>query len=71
MNTGDPKNLPIPDDFQAALALNEAASVRFEAMAPSHKKQYLDYIGEAKTAETRMRRVDKAVAMIADGKKLK
>lgn len=67
----EPREVIIPDDFQAALSLNEAASASFEKMAYSHKKQYVDHINEAKAVDTRMKRIDKAVAMIAEDKKVK
>ena len=41
---------------------------RFEALAPSHRKEYVRWITEAKKPETRAKRVGEAVAMIAEGK---
>lgn len=64
MTNDKSKHLLIPDDFQAALSLNETASELFAALPPSHKKEYLNHIDEAKTPETRMRRIDQAVAAI-------
>lgn len=64
--TNDKSEQPlIPDDFQAALSLNETASELFAALPPSHKKEYLNHINGAETPDARMRRIDQAVAAIA------
>jgi hypothetical protein len=59
-----PRTVEPPDDFAAAL---DAAGARdaWERLAPSHKKAHVTAIEQAKAAETRQRRVDKAVAQIA------
>lgn len=64
----EPRELAIPDDFQSSLALNEAASENFAKLSYSHKKRYVDHINEAKAAETRMNRIDKAVQALAENK---
>jgi uncharacterized protein YdeI (YjbR/CyaY-like superfamily) len=64
-----PPREPAPHpDFTAALAADPALRNRFEAMSPSHRREYLAWIGEAKRDETRARRIAKAVAQIAEGK---
>ncbi len=65
MTNDKSKHLLIPDDFQAALSLNETASELFAALPPSHKKEYLNHINEANTPDARMRRIDQAVSAIA------
>jgi uncharacterized protein YdeI (YjbR/CyaY-like superfamily) len=57
----------VPGDLEAAL---ERAEVRtsFDAMSPSHRREYLEWILEAKREETRARRVAQTVEWIADGK---
>lgn len=62
----EPRALCIPDDFQSALAVSEAASANFSNLAYSHRKRHIGHIEEAKTPEARMRRIDKAVEMLAD-----
>jgi hypothetical protein len=59
-----PRTVEPPDDFAAAL---DAAGARdaWERLAPSHKKAHVTAIEQAKAAETRQRRIDKAVAQIA------
>lgn len=57
-----------PPDFLAALKKNKAALVRFESLPPSHKREYIEWIVEAKRQETRAKRITTAVEWIAKGK---
>lgn len=66
--TSTPKKAPNPaDDFVQALDENEAASATWQTLAPSHIKEYLTWIEEAKKPETRTRRITQAIGMLADG----
>lgn len=58
----------VPDDLRAALAANAAARATFDGFPPSHRREYLEWIVEAKRPETRARRVAQAVAWMAEGK---
>ena len=60
--------IPVPAEFAAALKKNARAGAHFEAFSPSHKREYLVWITEAKTAETRARRIADAVTWITTGK---
>lgn len=64
------KPLSIPDDLAAALKLKKNAKARatFEALAPGHKREYADWITEAKRDETRARRIAQALEWLAEGK---
>ncbi len=57
-----------PPYFAAALKKNKKAAAVFEAFAPSHRREYLLWILEAKSDDTRDRRVAQAIAWIAEGK---
>lgn len=57
----------VPDDLAAALAA-AGATEAFAALAPSHRKEYVRWITEAKREETRAKRVAEAVPMIRDGR---
>jgi uncharacterized protein YdeI (YjbR/CyaY-like superfamily) len=46
-----------PQDVLKALAANQAARARYEALPPSHKAEYLTWIDEAKRPATRERRI--------------
>jgi uncharacterized protein YdeI (YjbR/CyaY-like superfamily) len=63
-----PKPVEVPSDLNKALQKNAKARAVFEAFAPSHKREYVQWIVEAKTDETRQRRLDQAVEWIAEGK---
>jgi len=60
-----PKSSP---EFAAALKKNKKASVVFEAFSPSCKREYVEWIAEAKREETRDKRISQAVEWIAEGK---
>ncbi len=60
--------IPMPDDFATLLAGDRAALAQFEAFAPSHRRDYLEWITEAKTQATRARRMAQALEWIAAGK---
>ncbi len=62
------KELKIPESFMAALRKNAKALRTFENFSPSHKREYVEWIVEAKSEETRERRMKSAVAWMAEGK---
>lgn len=66
-----PRVLDIPSDLKEALARNGEAKAKFERLAYSYQKAYVDWVESAKRLETRQDRVAKTVAMVAEGKRLK
>jgi bifunctional DNA-binding transcriptional regulator/antitoxin component of YhaV-PrlF toxin-antitoxin module len=60
-----------PPDLAKALAKNKTAKQAWDEFPPSHRKAYVEWIVEAKKDVTRARRVEKAVAMMAERKPLK
>ena len=62
------KELTVPDYFVKALNKNKKAKTVFENFAYSHKKEYLAWITEAKTEETRNKRMATALEWMAEGK---
>jgi uncharacterized protein YdeI (YjbR/CyaY-like superfamily) len=58
-----------PGDLLAALAANEAALATFEGFSPSCRREYVEWVVEAKRAETRSGRIAQAVEWMAEGKK--
>jgi uncharacterized protein YdeI (YjbR/CyaY-like superfamily) len=58
----------VPADFSAALNKNKKARAAFENFSYSHKKEYLQWITEAKREETRARRIKTAIQWLAQGK---
>jgi uncharacterized protein YdeI (YjbR/CyaY-like superfamily) len=59
--------LAVPVDVQAALARNPRADQIFGDLPPSHKREYLTWVAEAKKPETRTRRVQSMVARLTEG----
>ena len=62
------KPLVVPAELQRAIAKNRKARAAFAEFPPSHKREYAEWIADAKRAETRERRIKAAVEMIAEGK---
>ncbi len=60
--------LPAPAELAAALKKNKAASAAFKGLPPSHRREYCEWVGEAKREETRVKRAATAVEWIAEGK---
>ena len=58
----------MPKDLAAALAKNKKAKAAFDGFPPSHQREYLEWITEAKREETRTRRLQTAIAQMAEGK---
>jgi uncharacterized protein YdeI (YjbR/CyaY-like superfamily) len=63
-----PRELVVPDDLAKALRANKKAQATFEKFSPSNKREYVDWITEAKTEATRSRRLETAVEWMAEGK---
>lgn len=67
--TSAPKPPPeIPADLAAALQQNAAARRTFEAFSPSHRREYVEWIIEAKRDETRHKRLSQTLEWLAEGK---
>lgn len=60
-------DIPVPDDFKAALSADAAGF--FESLPPSGRREYLEWIVEAKRQETRDKRIAQAAEWLAEGKK--
>lgn len=60
--------LPVPAELTAALAKNRKALAAFEAFPPSHRREYVEWIAEARRDDTKQRRIAQAVAWMAEGK---
>lgn len=60
--------LPVPDDFKAALKKNPKALATFEAFSPSHRREYVEWVSEAKREETRLQRIATSIEWMAAGK---
>jgi len=63
-----PQEVTLPADFAAALAADEQASAFFGKLSNSMQRYHVGNITAAKTAETRQRRIDKAITLFRAGK---
>jgi len=62
------KEAVVPPDLAAALRAAKGARAAFDGFAPGKRREYVEWLDEAKTEETRKRRLATAVAWIAEGK---
>jgi hypothetical protein len=63
-----PPTVKVPEDFAHALAADEQARTFFGKLSNSMQRYHIDNINAAKSADTRQRRIDKAVALFRDGR---
>jgi hypothetical protein len=62
-----PREVTVPDDLATALGADPAARAAFERLSYSHQRRHVLAIEDAKTPETRQRRVTKAIEMLREG----
>ena len=62
------KPVETPADLASALKKNAKARATYEAFSPSHKREYVEWITEAKSEETRRKRLDTAIEWMSEGK---
>lgn len=60
--------IEVPSYMKTALNKNRKAKSAFDAFSPSHRREYVEWIAEAKTEATRDRRLDQALEWITEGK---
>lgn len=63
-----PREVTVPPDFAAALDQDPAARRFFDGLSYSNKRRFTLPIEEAKSAETRERRIAKAVSQLREGR---
>lgn len=64
----EPRPVEIPADFDRALKADKKASAFFNKLSNSVQRFHVDNINGAKTADTRQRRIDKAIGLFLTGK---
>jgi len=62
------RTLDVPDVLTNALRKNKKAQATFEAFSYSNKREYVEWITEAKSGDTRQKRLEQAIEWIAEGK---
>jgi hypothetical protein len=63
-----PREVTVPDDLAAALSADPAAGAFFAKLPGSLQRYHVDNVNAAKTAETRQRRIDKAISLFQQAK---
>ena len=59
----------IPPELAEALARDDAATATFNAFPPSCRREYCEWVSEAKRPETRAKRVGETIALLREGKR--
>ncbi len=65
----EPRIITPPEDFARALKAHKAAQATWDKLSYTHRKEHARAIEDAKRPETRQRRIEKAIAQLAEGKK--
>src|SRR5262245_46122908 len=64
----EPRTVSVPADLQTALDADAAASEAFAKLSFTHRREYAEWVEEAKRPETRTRRVAATVAAVREGR---
>ena len=62
------KTLTVPPYFRKELSKNPKAKATFDAFSYSHRKDYVEWVSEAKTEATRNKRMATSIEWLAEGK---
>ena len=65
------RTVEVPEDFLTAMKANETAVTTFKSLSYTGKKEYVTWVTSAKREETRLDRINKSVALLSEGKKLR
>ena len=58
----------MPAELAAALRANRVAQANFDAMSPSHRREYIEWLVDAKRDDTRSKRLATSIEWIEEGK---
>lgn len=61
-----PREVVMPPELEAALATDGAARARYDAVSFTHRREWAEWVGEAKRPETRERRVAKTLERLRE-----
>ena len=65
----EPRTVEPPADFLRALRANKEARATWDKLSYTHRKEHVRAVEEAKRPETRARRIERSISMLATGKK--
>lgn len=63
----EPRTVTVPTDLAEALSADHDARAAFDALSYTHRKEYVQWVEEAKRADTRDRRIVRTVEMVKAG----
>jgi len=63
----EPRRVTVPADLKAALVGEPEAETAFTQLSYTHRKEYVQWIEEAKRPATRVERINKTIAMLKKG----
>jgi uncharacterized protein YdeI (YjbR/CyaY-like superfamily) len=58
----------VPADVAAAVNKNKKARATFDTFSPSHRREYIEWVTEAKTDASRAKQLQQTVEWLAEGK---
>jgi len=64
-----PREVVVPDELAAALAVDAAATATFDTLPYTARKEFTDWVAGAKRPETRQKRVAESVQLLREGKR--
>ena len=64
----EPREVDVPQDFANALQQRPEAMRAFTGMSYSHQREYVEHILEAKRSETRLRRIERSIEKLCEGR---
>lgn len=64
-----PRTVDVPPELKKALAKRPRARAAFDSLSFTHRREYVEWITGAKREDTRVRRLDKALTMLEEGRK--
>ena len=67
----DERQVDVPEDLLQALTSSPQAEAGYNKLSYSQKKLYVDWILGARQAQTRQRRIEKAILLLSQGKKMR
>ena len=64
----EPREVEVPDDLAAALADDPGVEEAFAGLSFTHRREYVNWVGEAKRPETRARRIEQTIERVRSGR---
>lgn len=68
-NSDKHRTVPIPEEFKTVFRKNKNAGIFFDSLSLTHKKEYVEWVADAKRIETRTKRLESVLEKLNTGKK--